>query len=51
MPLHGIRTADLQNEVALATQPQQHVQDGELMRFDNALTNPPFSINWGKNFI
>jgi len=45
MLLHGISTADLQNEDTL-TEPL-HVQGGELMRFDRVLTNPPFSINWG----
>lgn len=45
MLLHGINTADLRNEDTLAE--PQHVEDGELMRFDRILTNPPFSINWG----
>jgi type I restriction enzyme M protein len=45
MLLHGIHTADLRNEDTLAE--PQHVEDGELMRFDRVLTNPPFSINWG----
>lgn len=45
MLLHGISTADLQNEDTLAD--PQHVEGGELMRFDRVLTNPPFSINWG----
>lgn len=45
MLLHGISTADLQNEDTLAD--PQHVAGGELMRFDRVLTNPPFSINWG----
>ena len=45
MLLHGIATADLQNEDTLAD--PQHVEDGELVRFDRILTNPPFSINWG----
>lgn len=45
MLLHGISTANLQNEDTLAE--PQHVQSGELMRFDRVLTNPPFSINWG----
>jgi type I restriction enzyme M protein len=45
MLLHGIRTADLQNEDTLAD--PQHVEGGELRRFDRVLTNPPFSINWG----
>jgi len=45
MLLHGISTADLQNEDTLAD--PQHVEGGELKRFDRVLTNPPFSINWG----
>lgn len=45
MLLHGISTADLQNEDTLAE--PQHVEGGELRRFDRVLTNPPFSINWG----
>ncbi len=45
MLLHGISTANLQNEDTLAE--PQHVEGGELMRFDRVLTNPPFSIHWG----
>ncbi|MEO5765339.1 MAG: class I SAM-dependent DNA methyltransferase [Casimicrobiaceae bacterium] len=45
MLLHGIATADLRNEDTLAE--PQHVQGGELMRFDRVLSNPPFSITWG----
>lgn len=45
MLLHGISTADLQNEDTLAD--PKHVAGGELKRFDRVLTNPPFSINWG----
>jgi type I restriction enzyme M protein len=45
MLLHGISTANLQNEDTLAE--PQHVEGGELMRFDRVLTNPPFSLNWG----
>ncbi len=45
MLLHGISSANLQNEDTLAE--PQHVEGGELMRFDRVLTNPPFSINWG----
>jgi type I restriction enzyme M protein len=45
MLLHGISSADLRNEDTLAE--PQHVEGGELMRFDRVLTNPPFSINWG----
>ena len=45
MLLHGIPSADLRNEDTLAA--PQHVDGGELKRFDRVLTNPPFSINWG----
>ena len=45
MLLHGISTAHLQNEDTLAE--PQHVEGGELMRFDRVLTNPPFSTTWG----
>lgn len=45
MLLHGISTADLQNEDTLAD--PQHVVAGGLRRFDRVLTNPPFSIHWG----
>ncbi len=46
MLLHGIRDADLRNEDTL-TNPE-HVRDGELMRFDRVITNPPFSQNYAK---
>ena len=45
MLLHGISTADLRNDDTLAE--PQHVEGGELLRFDRVLSNPPFSINWG----
>lgn len=45
MLLHGISTADLQNEDTLAK--PQHVKGGELRRFDRILANPPFSVPWG----
>ncbi|MFB9068466.1 type I restriction-modification system subunit M [Pseudofulvimonas gallinarii] len=45
MLLHGISTADLQNEDTFAD--PRHIENGELRRFDRVLTNPPFSINWG----
>jgi type I restriction enzyme M protein len=45
MLLHGISTANLQNEDTLSE--PQHVEGGELMHFDRILTNPPFSIQWG----
>lgn len=45
MLLHNIGSADLRNEDTLGE--PQHVENGELRRFDRILTNPPFSINWG----
>lgn len=45
MLLHGISTADLQNEDTLAE--PQHKKDGELLRFDRVIANPPFSQVWG----
>lgn len=45
MLLHGIPDADLENDDTLAE--PRHVEDGELLRFDRILTNPPFSINFG----
>ncbi|MCX9157800.1 type I restriction-modification system subunit M [Niveibacterium sp. 24ML] len=45
MLLHGITTANLQNDDTLAE--PRHVEGGELLHFDRVLTNPPFSINWG----
>lgn len=44
--LHGIPDADLRNNDTL-TDPE-HVQDGELKRFDLVITNPPFSQNYDK---
>ena len=49
MLLHGIPTADLRNDDTL--EKPQHVDGGELMRFDRVLSNPPFSINWGTTDI
>ena len=45
MLLHGIDTAYLENDDTLEN--PRHVENGELLRFDRVLTNPPFSINWG----
>ena len=47
MILHGITAADLQNEDTLAA-PQHLDDDGELLRFNRVLTNPPFSQNYQK---
>jgi type I restriction enzyme M protein len=45
MLLHGIANADLRNNDTLGE--PDHVENGELVRFDRVLSNPPFSINWG----
>ncbi|MER5420449.1 type I restriction-modification system subunit M [Streptosporangium roseum] len=44
MILHGVANADIRNDDTLAS--PQHVEGGELMRFDRVLTNPPFSQNY-----
>lgn len=46
MILHGIMDADLRNEDTLAN--PQHLDRGELMRFDRVITNPPFSQNYSQ---
>jgi len=45
MLLHGIPSADLRNEDTLGE--PQHIEGGELLRFDRILTNPPFSLPYG----
>lgn len=45
MILHGIDSPDLRNDDTLGE--PQHVENGELRRFDRILTNPPFSLPWG----
>ncbi|PEN12964.1 restriction endonuclease subunit M [Longibacter salinarum] len=44
--LHGIRGADIRNEDTLSN--PQHLEGGELMRFDRVITNPPFSQKYSK---
>ncbi|HLB45525.1 MAG TPA: class I SAM-dependent DNA methyltransferase, partial [Anaerolineales bacterium] len=46
MLLHGVPDADIQNEDTLAA--PQHVEGGELMRFDRVISNPPFSQNYSR---
>ncbi len=46
MLLHGIPDADIRNEDTLAR--PEHVEGGELMRFDRVITNPPFSQNYAR---
>jgi len=47
MILHGIKDADIRNDDTLAE--PQHVEGGELMRFDRVITNPPFSQNYTRD--
>ncbi len=49
MLLHGIADADIRNEDTLAS--PEHLESGELMRFDRVITNPPFSQNYSRNGI
>jgi type I restriction enzyme M protein len=49
MLLHGIADADIRNEDTLAS--PEHVESGELMRFDRVITNPPFSQNYSRDGI
>jgi type I restriction enzyme M protein len=44
MILHGYRSADIRNEDTLKA--PAHVENGELMKFDRILANPPFSQNY-----
>ncbi len=44
MILHGVLNADIRHGDTLAW--PQHVENGELMRFDRVLTNPPFSLRY-----
>lgn len=46
MILHGIMDADIRNEDTLAN--PEHLDRGELMRFDRVITNPPFSQNYSQ---
>ena len=45
--LHGIPDAAIENEDTLAS--PQHLDGGELMRFDRVITNPPFSQNYSRD--
>lgn len=45
--LHGIADADLRNGDTLAE--PLHTKDGELVRFDRVITNPPFSQNYSQD--
>jgi type I restriction enzyme M protein len=47
MFLHGFFNADIRKGDTLGE--PQHVEHGELMRFDRVIANPPFSLkNWGR---
>lgn len=46
MILHGIMDADIQPGDVLTS--PQHLHDGELLRFDRVISNPPFSQNYTK---
>ena len=48
MFLHGVFNADIRKGDTIRE--PQHVQNGELMRFDRVIANPPFSLAaWGKD--
>ena len=47
--LHGIPDADIRNGDTLLE--PKHIGDGQLMRFDNVIANPPFSQNYTKRGI
>jgi type I restriction enzyme M protein len=49
MLLHGIADADIRNDDTLAS--PEHLEAGELMRFDRVITNPPFSQNYSRDGI
>lgn len=46
MLLHGIRDADIYNDDTLFN--PLHIADGELIRFDRVISNPPFSQNYSR---
>ncbi|UFI02144.1 type I restriction-modification system subunit M [Roseibium aggregatum] len=46
MLLHGISHADIRQEDTIKE--PQHIENGELKRFDRVLANPPFSQNYSK---
>ena len=48
MFLHGVRGADIRKGDTLGD--PQHIENGELMRFDRVIANPPFSLKkWGRD--
>jgi type I restriction enzyme M protein len=46
MLLHGIPDADIQNDDTLLN--PLHLDEGELLRFDRVISNPPFSQNYDR---
>ena len=48
MFLHGVRGADIRKGDTLGD--PKHIENGELMRFDRVIANPPFSLKkWGRD--
>ncbi len=47
MILHGVLTADIRNGDTIK-EPLHQDQNGELLRFDRVIANPPFSQNYSK---
>ena len=48
MFLHGVRGADIKKGDTLGD--PKHLENGEIMRFDRVIANPPFSLkNWGQD--
>lgn len=45
MILHGYKSADIRNDDTLKS-PKHLAPNGELMRFDRQIANPPFSLNY-----
>ena len=45
MILHGYKAADIRNDDTLKS-PRHLTPNGELMRFDRQIANPPFSLNY-----
>jgi len=49
MLLHGIGDAEIENGDTLAD--PQHLDNGELLRYDRVITNPPFSQNYSQDSL
>lgn len=48
MILHGIRSADIRQGDTIK-EPQHLADNGEILRFDRVIANPPFSQNYSRN--